>query len=209
MDEMFEALSEGLAKAKAKFKVAKMSGINTFFKSPANPKGTPYATTADIDAAITEALSSEGFAPVTVHPAVIEGEWFAKGVLRHKMGGQIEATVPMFLVKRDMQGFKSALTYAQRMLLICLTGVVSAGDDDDGNAAVATTEQPAKARLAVNGMTAENELRKALSAGDQSAAKLALDKVRLRARRGEVDAELLQRAEAAFDKAFAMEVTNG
>jgi hypothetical protein len=203
-----DQLAAALARAKASFRVAQQTGRNPFFKTPANPQGAPYATTADIDAAISSALSAEGFAPVTVHPRLVDGHWIARGVLRHKSGQDIQAEVPLFIGKQDMQGFKSALTYAQRMLIVCLTGCVSGADDDDGNAAV--NNQPAavkgnSAKRAVDSMTAENELRKALADGDEPAAKKALDKVRLRAKRKEIDEDLLHRAEAAYDKAFPKE----
>jgi hypothetical protein len=205
MDEQ-DQLSAALAKAKASFRVASQSGHNPFFKSPAHPKGAPYSTTADIDAAISQALSAEGFAPVTVHPRREDGQWIAQGVLRHRSGQQITAEVPMFLQKQDMQGFKSALTYAQRMLIVCLTGCVSGADDDDGNAATQPAQQKGDpARRAVQGMTVEAELRRAIDQGDEANARVLMDKVRLRAKRKEIEADLLQRAEAAFDKAFPKE----
>ena len=197
-------LAAALARAKANFRVAAQSGRNPFFKSPSHPKGAPYSTTADIDAAISQALCAEGFAPVTVHPEYRDGHWVAKGVLAHRGGQCISATVPMFIQKQDMQGFKSALTYAQRMLIVCLTGCVSGADDDDGNAA-SQPSQEAKgdpARRAVQGMTAEAELRQAIDAGDEAKARVCMDKVRLRAKRREIDEGLLHRAEAAFEKAF-------
>jgi hypothetical protein len=205
-----DQLSAALAKAKASFRVASQSGHNPFFKSQAHPKGAPYSTTADIDAAISQALCAEGFAPVTVHPRREDGQWIAQGVLRHRSGQQITAEVPMLLQKQDMQGFKSALTYAQRMLIVCLTGCVSGADDDDGNAATQPQAQQKgdPARRAVQGMTAEAELRSAINDGDEKKARVCLDKVRLRAKRKEIDDGLLQRAEAAFAKAFAEEVAS-
>jgi len=206
-------LAEALAKAKAKFKVAAQTGRNTFFKTPRHPDGAPYSTVQDVDAAISDALTSEGFAPVTVHPMQEGGEWIAKGVLRHKSGESISACVPMLVQKRDMQGWKSALTYAQRMLIVCLTGCVSGESDDDANAAVeppkgASAEKTDRSRQIAAGMTAEAELRKAIDAGDEAAATKALAKVQLRAKRKEIDAGLAQRAQAAFDKAFEKEVVN-
>lgn len=207
-------LAEALARAKAKFKVAAQSGRNTFFKSPAHPQGSPYSTLQDVDAAISDALTGEGFAPITVHPEFADGEWVAVGVLRHKSGEQIESRVPMLLTKRDMQGWKSALTYAQRMLIVCLTGCVSGEPDDDANAAVQPQRQERselvdKGRQLVNGMSAEAELRKAIDAGDEAAATKALAKVQLRAKRKEIDAGLAQRAKEAFDKAFEKELAHG
>lgn len=204
-------MTAALARAKAKFKVAPQTGRNPFFKSPAHPHGSPYSTLQDVDAAISDALTSEGFAPITVHPRQTEsGEWIAVGVLRHKSGDQLHSEVPLFVGKRDMQGFKSALTYAQRMLTVILTGCVSGEADDDGNATVAPQQQsrPDTARQAANGMTAEAELRVALDSGDEAAATKALAKVKLRAKRKEIDPAVAVRAEAAFDKVFAKETAN-
>jgi hypothetical protein len=45
----------------------------------------------------------------------------------------IECDVPLIVSKNDMQGMKSATTYAKRVGLESVTGI--AADDDDGNAA--------------------------------------------------------------------------
>jgi len=206
MSEMIEAL----AKAKGSFKNPKQSGVNTFFKSQSHPRGMPYSTAADIDEAISAALTANGFAPVTVHPRCVDGVWCAEGVLRHKSGEQIQAEVPLFLSKADMQGFKSALTYAHRMLLICLTGALSGCDDDDANTVAGNQQQPAakNPRAVLEAATVENDLRKALSDGNEELAQKLLAKFRLYAARGEIDRDLLQRAERAYEKAFAEEVTS-
>lgn len=211
MDIQPDQLAEALARAKSKFKVARKSGVNTFFKSADHPKGSPYSTVQDVDEAISEALCAEGFAPITVHPFKDGEEWNARGVLRHKSGRSIDAVVPMIVVKRDMQGWKSALTYAQRMLTVILTGCVSGEVDDDANATVAPQQQSRQtaAQTVANGMTAEAELRKALDDGDEAAATKALAKVKLRAKRKEIDPAVAERAEAAFEKAFAKEVVHG
>lgn len=200
-----------LARAKSKFRVARKSGVNTFFKSPDHPKGAPYSTVQDVDEAISEALCSEGFAPITVHPYREGEDWIARGVLRHKSGAQIHADVPLLIQKRDMQGWKSALTYASRMLIVALTGCVSGEADDDGNASVDQPRQSAHrdtSRQVAEGMTAEAELRKALNDGDEAAATKALAKVKLRAKRKEIDPAVAARAEAAFNAAFEKETAN-
>jgi hypothetical protein len=46
---------------------------------------------------------------------------------------QIACDVPLIIGKQDMQGYKSATTYAKRIGLESLTGI--APEDDDGNAA--------------------------------------------------------------------------
>lgn len=202
--------AEALARAKAKYKVVKQSGRNPFFKSAANPQGSPYSTLQDIDEATSAALTSEGFAPVQCSAVHTEsGIWF-EGWLAHKDGGVGKARVPLLFAKQDMQSLKGAITYATRTVTVMLTGCVSGEADDDGNSAVDHRQesQPDRSRQIAAGMTAEAELRKAIADGDESAAAKALAKVQLRAKRKEIGADSAQRAQEAFDRAFAKEVAN-
>lgn len=54
---------------------------------------------------------------------------------------QVSIEVPLWVSKDDMQGLKSAITYAKRIGVESLTGV--APEDDDGNAAAAAAKRPA------------------------------------------------------------------
>jgi hypothetical protein len=66
---------------------------------------------------------------------VIEGERYMRTVFAHGASDtQIHCDVPLIVTKNDMQGFKSATTYAKRIGLESLSGV--APEDDDANAAV-------------------------------------------------------------------------
>lgn len=206
------AYAEALARAKAKYKVVRQSGRNPFFKTAANPQGSPYSTLQDIDEATSPALTSEGFAPVQCSVVRLEdGLWFV-GQLSHKDGGEGHAQIPLLFAKQDMQSLKGAITYATRTVTVMLTGCVSGEADDDGNSAVdhsSKNDLVDKSRQLVNGMSAEAELRKAIDAGDEAAATKALAKVQLRAKRKEIDPGLAQRAEEAFHKAFAKEMAHG
>jgi hypothetical protein len=198
-----------LAKAKAHFQRPRQSGINTFFKNAQNPKGMPYSTAADIDEATSASLIAHGFAPITIHPWQKDGHWFAGGILRHVSGDDIRADVPLYMTKHDMQSFKSALTYAHRMLLICLTGALGGCEDDDANTAAQPASTPAKnPRAVLESAAAENDLRKALADRNADLSRASLAKLRLYARRGEIDADLLARAERAYERAFAEEAAN-
>jgi len=206
--------AEALARAKAKYKVVKQSGRNPFFKTAANPQGSPYSTLQDIDEATSPALTSEGFAPVQCDTVQTDHGLVFEGTLAHKDGGSATARVPLLFGKQDMQSLKGAITYATRTVTVMLTGCVSGEADDDGNSAVdhaksGRSELADAARQMVNGMTAESELRKALDARDEEAATKALAKVKLRAKRKEIDPAVAERAAAAFDKAFAKEMANG
>lgn len=205
------AYAEALARAKAKFNVVKQSGKNPFFKSALHPHGSPYSTLQDIDEAISGALTSEGFSPVQCDIVATEHGLSFEGTLAHKDGGVKKATVPLLFAKQDMQSLKGAITYATRIVTVMLTGCVSGEPDDDGNAAVGPQQQsrPEASQRVANGMTAENELRKALDDGDEAVAAKALAKVKLRAKRKEIDAAVAERAEAAFNKVFQKELING
>lgn len=202
--------AEALARAKAKFKVVKQSGRNPFFKTAANPQGSPYSTLQDIDEATSAALTSEGFSPVQCDIVTTEHGLFFEGTLAHKDGSAKTATVPLLFAKQDMQSLKGAITYATRIVTVMLTGCVSGEADDDGNSAVEPKQEkaPDRSRQLAAGMTAEAELRKAIADGDEAAAAKALAKVQLRAKRKEIGADSAQRAQEAFDKAFEKEAAN-
>lgn len=201
--ESTKALAEGLAKAKAKFKVAKQSGRNPFFKSQDKKDGSHFSTMADIDEACSAALSAEGFAPVTVQPLVMDGQMVAYGVLRHKSGEWIAGYIPLINAKGDMQGLKSAMTYAQRMLTISLTGCVS-GEDDDGNGTVGATDAN---KAQVKAMEAMAAMREAAEANDETKARKVLAHIRLREGEKALPKGTVDRAQQMFDDAFA-EATN-
>lgn len=113
-----------LAAAQAEFSAPKKDAINPAFRSK-------YADLSSVVEAVAPALSKHGIA--FFHHVVPYGEGDAmRTVLCHgESDTQISCDVPLILGKRDMQGFKSATTYAKRIGLESVTGV--APDDDDGN----------------------------------------------------------------------------
>jgi len=194
--EHLDKFAEALAEAKTRMKVAKQSGRNPFFKSDKSRDGSRYSTMQDVDAAISEALCSAGFAPVTVQPMREAGEWMAYGALRHKSGQFIAGYLPLLNPKGDMQGLKSALTYAQRMLTLMLAGGIS-GDDDDGNGTRPDTEGKE--------IIAMKELDKAIHAKDEDAARKTLGLIKLRETERKLPKGAGARAAKRFQTAFAKE----
>lgn len=116
-----------LAAAQAEMGGVKKGSVNPAFKSK-------YADLSDVVQAVSGALNAQGIAFYHV-PATADGERVMRTVLAHGASDtRIECDVPLIVTKNDMQGYKSASTYAKRIGLESLTGV--APEDDDANAAV-------------------------------------------------------------------------
>ena len=116
-----------LAAAQAEMGGVKKGSVNPAFKSK-------YADLADVVQAVSGALNAQGIAFYHV-PASDGTERVMRTVLAHGASDtRIECDVPLIVTKNDMQGYKSASTYAKRIGLESLTGV--APEDDDANAAV-------------------------------------------------------------------------
>jgi hypothetical protein len=115
-----------LAAAQTEMGGVKKGSTNPAFKSR-------YADLADVVSAVSGPLNLHGIAFYHV-PASIDGERVMRTVLAHgDSDTQIACDVPLIIGKQDMQGYKSATTYAKRIGLESLTGI--APEDDDGNAA--------------------------------------------------------------------------
>lgn len=113
-----------LAAAQTDMAGVKKGSVNPAFKSK-------YADLADVVAAVSPALNAQGIAFYHVVTNV-DGDRVMRTVLAHGSSEtMIECDVPLIVNKNDMQGFKSATTYAKRIGLESLTGV--APIDDDGN----------------------------------------------------------------------------
>lgn len=123
-----------LAAAQAEMEMVSKGAINPAFKGEGKPKGTAYADLADVVTAVKRPLSHHGIA--FYHQLIPGDTHIMRTVLVHGYSeSRIECDIPLIIGKNDMQGMKSATTYAKRIGLESLTGV--APDDDDGNAAAA------------------------------------------------------------------------
>ena len=117
-----------LAAAQTEMETVRKGSVNPHFKSR-------YADLADVLSAVLPALNRNGMA--LFHTIVLDGgERVMRTILAHgDSGTQIECDVPLIVQKNDMQGMKSATTYAKRIGAESVTGI--APEDDDGNAAAA------------------------------------------------------------------------
>ena len=113
---------------------AAQAGMGKVTKGATNPAfKSKYADLADVVSVAIPALSEQGIA---MYHTMIRDEHgpIMRTVLAHGMSNtSIYCDVPLIINKNDMQGMKSATTYAKRIGLESLTGI--APEDDDGNAA--------------------------------------------------------------------------
>jgi len=100
--------------------------VNPHFRSK-------YADLADVMQVALPALNKHGIA--AWHSIVAaDGASHMRTTLSHgETDTHISCDVPLIVGKNDMQGMKSATTYAKRIGMESLTGI--APEDDDGNAA--------------------------------------------------------------------------
>lgn len=100
--------------------------VNPHFKSK-------YADLADVMQVAIPALTNNGIA--IWHSVITENDMhFMRTTLSHgETDTHIHCDVPLIVDKNNMQGMKSATTYAKRIGVESLAGI--APEDDDGNAA--------------------------------------------------------------------------
>jgi hypothetical protein len=124
-----------LAAAQLEFGAVTKGSVNPAFKSR-------YADLSDVVEAVAPALSRHGIAFVHYVDSRDLGAGAEACMVTALVHGdsdtRMECPVPLIVGRRDMQGFKSATTYAKRIGLESVTGV--APEDDDGNAAGAAPQ---------------------------------------------------------------------
>lgn len=100
---------------------------------------TKYADLSAVVEACLEALNVHGIA--VIQPTIQEdGSHYVETRLLHVGGETLSCRVPLIVPKNDMQGYGSAVTYARRYGLMCMTGI--APEDDDGHAAAKAPPPP-------------------------------------------------------------------
>lgn len=119
-------LAKAIALAQAELKPVKREAENPFFKSR-------YADLASVWEAL-KPFNKHGIAISQVPFDAGEGMIGLTTQLSHESGEWIAGNLALPVSKGDAQGVGSAITYARRYALGCMTGVVTE-DDDDGNTA--------------------------------------------------------------------------
>ena len=121
------AAIKALCKAQAAMPRAVKDSDNPFFK-------TKYADLSNVQDACLPALYENGFA-VIYRLGRDDAHGYVETILLHESGIEYSCPIPLIVDKQNMQGLGSAITYARRYGLMCLSGV--APEDDDGNKAAA------------------------------------------------------------------------
>lgn len=134
----FQNIAAALAAAQSQMGKATKDSENPHFRSK-------YADLGSVMDACLPALNACGIA-LTQPTGENELGRFVSTILIHEGGERLECNVPLILQKQDMQGYGSAVTYARRYGLMCMSGI--APEDDDGNAAAAAAAPKAEPKPA-------------------------------------------------------------
>jgi len=131
-------IATALVKAQSEMVTPKKANVNPFYKNK-------YADINSILDAIVPTLNANGI--VVLQPHVhVDGKNFVKTILLHESGESLEGFTEIIYSKtNDAQAQGSGITYARRY---GLQSMVSVGaDDDDGQGASQTPQQPMQTPL--------------------------------------------------------------
>jgi hypothetical protein len=118
-------ITNAIIRAQLALKPVEKKAVNPFFHSK-------YADLPDCWEAV-RCFLEEGIAIVQLPMPSLSGSITLDTMLAHGASGQwLKSRLTMPLVKLDPQGTGSAITYARRYAIGCMTGLVT-DEDDDGN----------------------------------------------------------------------------
>jgi len=126
-------LATALAKAQADFAVAGENKNNPYFKSA-------YADLMSVVQASRPALTKNGLSVMQMIIDADDGKWLITKMM-HTSGEWVQSKVRIVPAKNDVQSISSTITYMKRVCYVSLVGVVVGDEDDDGEAAVATSRE--------------------------------------------------------------------
>lgn len=113
---------------------AAQASMGTVVKGATNPAfKSKYADLADVVAVVVPALSAQGIAMFHSMARDDHGLIMRTTLAHGATDTTVTCDVPLIVDRQNMQGMKSATTYAKRIGVESLTGI--APEDDDGNAA--------------------------------------------------------------------------
>jgi hypothetical protein len=121
---------------------AAQSGMGKVTKGSVNPAfKSRYADLADVVSVVVPALSEQGIAMYHSMTRDDHGMVMRTTLSHGATDTHIHCDVPLIVDRNNMQGMKSATTYAKRIGLESLTGIAP-DTDDDGNAAAKAAPKP-------------------------------------------------------------------
>jgi hypothetical protein len=145
--DSIKELAAALHKAQGKIKAALKDSTNPHFKSK-------YADLSSVIEAVKQPLLDAGLVFTQgVHDA--EGGVAIETMLLHTSGEWLSSTLRIPATKQDAQGFGSAITYGRRYGLQAICGVPA--EDDDGNAATASSSRITPIAGALQALTKEEQ----------------------------------------------------
>lgn len=121
------ALSTAMAKAQAEMHNPRFDSTNPHFRSK-------FASLAAVRECVIPILAKHGIS-LTQFPVSQEGRAGCINHLSHESGEWMEESFTIPVDKQNAHGFASALTYAKRLSMQSIAGVVG-DEDDDGNGSV-------------------------------------------------------------------------
>lgn len=141
--EQIHELATALAKAQGEMKVAGKDKENPYFKSK-------YADWESVVNASRPALTKYGLSVDMDLTSEDDGATYLHCTLLHTSGQFVESRVRFTPPKADIQSMASYNTSLKRLVYSNLVGVVVGDEDDDGEAAVATTRETFAKGTALN-----------------------------------------------------------
>ena len=141
--EDLKELFTALAKAQAEMRIAGLSSENPYFKSR-------YADLADIVRASRPALTKYGLSVIHQILPNDDGASVLHCILCHSSGQFMRTSMRILPVKNDIQSLGSCITYLKRYTYAAICGVISSGDDDDGEGVMADVREETKKGVALN-----------------------------------------------------------
>jgi hypothetical protein len=125
---------------------AAQAGMGKVVKGATNPAfKSKYADLADVVSVAIPALTEQGIAMFHMMVRDEQGAVMRTMLVHGASETSVSCDVPLIINKQDMQGMKSATTYAKRIGLESLTGI--APEDDDGNAAAKAAPKAEASKL--------------------------------------------------------------
>jgi hypothetical protein len=125
---------------------AAQAGMGKVVKGATNPAfKSKYADLGDVVSVAVPALNEQGIAMFHYMVRDEQGAVMRTMLVHGASETSVSCDVPLIINKNDMQGMKSATTYAKRIGLESLTGI--APEDDDGNAAAKAAPKAEAIRL--------------------------------------------------------------